>query len=55
MGRGGGGFLGGGGIRKFSSLKVEGGRGFFTGKCTDLMGHSRENWRGGGSCKIFQG
>ena len=28
---------------------------FFTGKCTVLMGHSRENWRrGGGSCKIFQ-
>ena len=46
---------GGGGIRKFSSLKVEGGRGFFTGKCTDLMGHSPENCRGGGSCKIFQG
>ena len=57
-GGGGGSVVSRGAIRKFSSLKgeafpkVEGGRGFFTGKCTGLIGHSRENRRGE-SCKIF--
>ena len=47
---GGGGFWGA--IQKFSSLKGSHPKNwrwkrFFTGKCTGLMGHSRENWRGG--------
>ena len=47
MGGEGGAVVSGGTIRKFLSLK---GAIFllFTGKCTGLMGHSREN------CKIFQ-
>ena len=62
MGRGGGGFWRWA-IPKFSSLKGGGGgipkveerKRFFTGKCTGLMEHSRENWRGGGGhAKVFQ-
>ena len=51
----------GGGIRKFSSIK--GGASqklnaeeffFLQVKCTGLMGHSRENWRGGVHAKFFR-
>ena len=50
---------GGGGIRKFSSLKwgasqkLKAEEVLFTGKCTGLMGHLRENWRVG-PAKFFR-
>ena len=54
MGRGAGAVDSGGGHPKIFELKggaipkVEGGRVFFTGKCTGLMGHSGKIGGGGG-------
>ena len=52
-GWGGGRWILGGAIREFSSLKRGGGIPKVEGE-RGLMGHSRENWRGGGHAKFFR-
>ena len=60
VGGGGGGAVVSGGHPKIFELKGGGAsqklkaEQVFTGKCTGLMGHSTENWRGGGHAKFFR-